>query len=239
MTQDRDPARRRRRGAAAFGLVALPIVGSAFVLPAAASADQAPVPAPAAFVGPATDHPTTDPDQAAVEAYLAAGYSFDDALALAAIWGLEPDPFQVKVEAGSILADGQPLKGSVLSDVTADDGVADSQLVDLFFALGYTGADAEVLAEQWGLDPFEAEVAAGRELKVVGVLPFVDAPPAGAPAPADDSAVAAFFDAGHDYDDAVALAEHWGLAEPYEAKLAAGRLLQSGEALPALPGVGD
>ncbi|MCO1656216.1 hypothetical protein [Pseudonocardia humida] len=237
---DPEPARRRRRRAAALGLIALPVVGSAFVLPAIANA-QAGV-APAAFVSPGTDRPAgTDPDQAAVLAYLDAGYTYQDSLDLAAIWGLDLDPFGVKVEAGSFLERGVALKASPLADPTLDDGASDEQLVDLFFALGYTGEDAAVLAEQWELPLGEAKVAAGRELKVVGVLPFVDVPPVDeyVPAAGDDAALAAFFDTGHDYDDAVALAAHWGLGEPFEAKLKAGGLLRSGEALPSVPGVGD
>ncbi|WP_214407924.1 hypothetical protein [Pseudonocardia lacus] len=234
---DPGPARRNRRRAAAAGLIALPVVGSAFVLPAIANAETAT--AAAAFVG-TTDPVPTDPDQAAVLAYLDAGYSYQDSLDLAAIWGLDLDPYGVKVKAGSSLEGGVPLKASAPADPTAADGVADERLVELFFELGYTGEDAEVLAGQWGLSRAEAKVAAGRELKVVGVLPFVDAVEEGEYVPGpDDAAVAAFFDAGHDYDDAVALAAHWGLPEPFDAKLKAGGLLRSGTALPAVPGVGD
>lgn len=242
MPQNPGPTRRNRRRAAA-GLIVLPIVGSAFALPAIANAEAARTAAPAAFVRPAT----TDHDQAAVLAYLDAGYSFQDSLDLAVAWEVDTDPFTVKVKAGSLLEDGVALKAAPLSDPAAADGVSDEQLVDLFFALGYSGEDAEVLAEQWGLSPGEAKVAAGRELKVVGVLPFVDPPTVDAgeggyvyvPAPGDDAAIAAFFDSGHDYDDAVALAAHWGLGEPFEAKLKAGELLRSGESLPPVAGVGD
>jgi hypothetical protein len=235
------PARRNRRRAVAAGLIALPVVGSAFVLPAIANAEAAATAssaAPAAFVRSATDRPaTTDPDEAAVLAYLDAGYTYQDSLALAAVWGLDADPFAVKVKAGSFLKVGVPLKAAPLSDPAAADGASDEHLVDLFFAIGYSGEDAQVLAEQWGLSLGEAKIAAGRELKVVGVLPFVDV--VDAAAPGDDAAVAAFFDSGYDYDDAVALAAHWGLGQPYEAKLKAGGLLRSGESLPAVDGVGD
>jgi hypothetical protein len=239
----REP-RRRRRGAVALGLIALPVVGSAFVLPAIANADSTPADTvattvPAALVRPGTDRPSsTDPDEAAVLAYLDAGYSFDDSIGLAQAWGLDPEPFAIKVKAGSFLKQGVPLKAAPLSDPTADDGASDEHLVDLFFALGYTGEDAEVLAEQWGIPFGEAKVAAGRELKVVGVLPFVD-PLVEESRAYDEGAVTAFFDAGLDYDDAIALADFWGLGEPFEAKLKAGGLLRAGEAMPSVPGVGD
>lgn len=241
-----DPRRRTRRRAAAAGLIALPVVGSAFVLPAIAAAD--PAVAPAAFVDTRTDtrsdpaaDPATDPDQDAVLAYLDAGYSYQDSLDLAAVWGLDLDPFGVKVKAGSALLAGVPLKASALSDPTAADGVADGQLIDLFFATGYTDEHVEVLAREWGLSRTETKIAAGRELKVVGVLPFVDPVEQSdwVPTPGDEDALAAFFDAGHDYDDAVALAAHWGLPEPFDAKLKAGGLLGAGVALPDVPGVGD
>jgi len=39
---------------------------------------------------------------------------------------------------------------------------------------GYTDADAQVLAQQWGVRARSAQARAGAELKVVGVLPWVD-----------------------------------------------------------------
>jgi hypothetical protein len=225
-------SRSGRRSAVAFGLIALPVVGTAFVLPAVANATTGPVTAAVAPTGGVT---TTDPEQDAVQAYLDAGYSFDDAVALAGRWGVA-DPYQLKVRAGGFLRDGVALPDTPFASPAADDGLTPEQLVDVFVSAGYTVGDAQVLAEEWGVDPTEAKVRAGSELKTVGALPFVDAAPAADPG---EAAVGAFFDAGHDYDDAVALAAFWQLPTPYDAKVKAGTWIDGGRPLPAVPGVGD
>jgi hypothetical protein len=231
-----DRARRtRRRGAAAFGLIALPVVGTAFVLPAVANATTAPTTVTSAAVAPAGNPTTVDADQAQVQAYLDAGYSFDDATALAERWGVA-DFYQLKVKAGGFLRDGVALRDTPFATPEADDTFTPEQLVDVFVFAGYTVADAEVLAERWGVDLTEAKVRAGSELKTVGALPFVDAAVAADPG---QDAVNAFFDAGYDYDDAVALAGFWGLPEPYDAKVKAGTWIDEGQALPTVPGVGN
>jgi hypothetical protein len=229
---------RSRRGAVALGLVALPVVGSAFVLPAIANAQAATAGVSAAELAPAAaSTPGTVPVEVALQAYFDAGYTFDDAVAIAQLWDTGQDAFQLKVEAGGFLAAGTPLSASPLADPTADDGFSPEQLVDVFFGFGYSTADAAALAERWGVDLHQAKVVAGSELKTVGALPFVDVvPSSGAP---DDAALGAYFDAGYDYDDAVLLAQHWGLGTPYDAKLKAGRLLGGGQPLPSVDGVAN
>jgi hypothetical protein len=212
------------------------VVGSAFVLPAIANAaPAAPIPTRAATVLPATDRPAPTADDTFVQAYLDAGYSFDDAVALAQRWGTDQDVFQVKVKAGRFLKDGIPLKAGPLADPTAADGYTEEQLVELFLNSGYDLQDAQLLADKWGIGVGAAKARAGRELKTVGVLPFVD--PSAFGSSAEEAAFGAFFDAGLDYDDAVALARFWGLPQPADAKVKAGTLLGRGEALPAVPGV--
>lgn len=61
------------------------------------------------------------------------------------------------------------------------------------------------------------------------------APPADPVSDADAAAVVAYLDAGYDYDDAVALADVWELAEPYEAKVRGGQELLAGNPLPVAP----
>ena len=224
-----DRGRRRRRAAVTMGLVALPVVGSAFVLPAIANAQTGTPP-------PAVSTPGTDPTEAALQAYFDAGYTFDDAVAIAERWQADVDVFQLKVKAGRFLGSGTPLAASSLANPTFDDGLSDQQLVDAFFAFGYTAADAELLAQRWGVDPGQAKTKAGRELKTVGALPFVDAVPATAGL---DAAFGAYFAAGYDYDDAVLLAAHWGLGTPADAKLKAGGLLRDGQPIPAVDGVAN
>jgi hypothetical protein len=230
--------RRRRRTAVTLGLVALPVLGSAFVLPAIANAQPGtPVPTRTAVLLPGTDRPATTPtaDDTFVQAYLDAGYSFDDAVVLAQLWGTDQDTYRVKVKAGRFLHRGIPLKASPLADPTGADGYSDEHLVDLFLDSGYDLEDARLLADKWDIGIGEAKARAGRELKTVGVLPFVD--PSAFASSAEEAAFAAFFDAGLDYDDAVALAKFWGLGEPADAKVKAGNLVRAGQPLPAVPGV--
>lgn len=230
------PNRRRRRRAVTLGLLALPAVGSAFVLPAIASAHTATAGASAADIAPAAvSVPGTVPDETAVQAYFDAGYTFDDAVAIAQRWYTGEDVFQLKVKLGGFLAAGTPLSASPVADPTTDDELTPEQLIDAFFSWGYTTEDAQVLAERWGVDLAQAKVKAGSELKTVGALPFVDA----VPVYPDQAAYAAFFATGYDYDDAVLLAEHWGLATPADAKAKAGELLRAGQQLPAVDGVAN
>lgn len=51
----------------------------------------------------------------------------------------------------------------------------------------------------------------------------------------DDEAVTEFL-TEHTYDDAVALADLWGSADPYAAKVTAGRMMLAGQTVPTPPG---
>lgn len=55
-------------------------------------------------------------------------------------------------------------------------------------------------------------------------------------APTDDQAVAAFYDAGYDYAEALDLAVLWGAPGVYDAKVTAGTKLLAHQALPFTPG---
>jgi hypothetical protein len=164
---------RFRRPAVVFGLIGLPIAGSVLMAPAAANAD---VPA----IEPVVEHlafgasAAQVPNATAAQAYADAGYTYEDAVALSRSWGV-PDVSQTKVKAGSFLVEGTPLAATPYANPSAADGLSDTQLAQLFVDTGYTAEDAAVLAQNWGVDPALAKVKAGRELKTVGVLPFVDA----------------------------------------------------------------
>jgi hypothetical protein len=158
---------RSRRPSVAFGLIGLPVAGSVFMAPVVEPA--APAIAPVAFSAAAPQQT----DDVALQAYVDAGYSSADADVLSQDWGV-PDVYQTKVKAGSFLAQGVPLAASPYADPAAADGLSDDQLAQLFLDSGYTIKGATILAENWGVDPGLAKVKAGRELKTVGVLPFVD-----------------------------------------------------------------
>jgi hypothetical protein len=54
------------------------------------------------------DHPGTDPAADPVDAFFAAGYSYDDAVKLARLWHTS-DPYQAKIAAGKKLLAGETL----------------------------------------------------------------------------------------------------------------------------------
>ncbi len=174
----------------------------------------------------------------ALEAYFAAGYDYDDAVALGRSWNVEPG--EAKATAGADLLAGRP----VPLEPTGEPYVAapaDEELV-AYFGAGYGYADAVELGRLWNVEPAEAKTTAGAHLLAGEELPFepVEQPVeqiATEPAvPADDRAPQrdAFFAAGYTYDDAVELGAVWNV-DAWEAKALAGERLLAGETLPVQP----
>jgi hypothetical protein len=114
---------------------------------------------------------TVDPAAAALDAYFAAGYTYDDAVVLGGQWNL--DPFETKAAAGEKLAAGETLPVAPGSSAPQVDPVADGEMdaVDTFFAAGYTYDDAVALGELWNLDSWEAKIAGGEKLLAGEPLP--------------------------------------------------------------------
>lgn len=165
---------------------------------------------------------------AAHQAYVSSDLTWADSIALGDYWGIE-STYEMRIKAGFWLLDGfDPLV--VLEDPGPD---ADALAVDTFFAVGYDYDDAVALADYWGLETaYDAKIKAGFELKAGVQLPAV-----AQPSPPDDITLEtlqldAFFNAGYDYDDAIALAEYWGEATSYDAKIKAGTAIKAGIALP-------
>jgi hypothetical protein len=109
-----------------------------------------------------------------------------------------------------------------------------------YFAAGYDYDDAVRLAKLWHLSGGIAEVKAeaGRRLLAGETLPFPATPDPVVEEPADtqaEIALAAFFRAGYDWDDAVRLAKLWKKSDPFDAKVLAGKKLLAGETLPIQP----
>lgn len=234
-TEEDGRAVTRRRVRWGIGLVGLPIAATVAVgVPGLTTAAAGGTPALGLIAEQAPP-----PGTGSVDAFLAAGYTYDDALALAERWGPENE-LQIKTEVGELLARGGALTASRFADPAAADGLGPDQLAAAFTTAGYDGDDAAVLARAWGTDLAGAAERAGRELVVIGALPFVDLPVAEEVYdPALSARYQAFFAAGYDFDDAVLLAVHWGLGEDgfAEAKAQAGGLLLAGEPLPDVPGV--
>ncbi len=110
-----------------------------------------------------------------MDAFDNAGYGYDDAVQLAAIWHTTVDLGYVKAEAGSRLRDGRTLPiaphPAVADSSTPDPGAMAA--LDAFAAAGYSYDDAVKLARLWKLsDPSDAKVKAGRRLEAGQALPF-------------------------------------------------------------------
>jgi hypothetical protein len=118
-----------------------------------------------------TTTPTLDAQDAALAAFFNAGYTYDDAVALAKLWN-SPDPFQVKATAGQDLLNGQHLP---LAPGSAPAAPADNETdpTAAFFNAGYTYDDAVALAKLWHLsEPYDAKTAASQKLAAGETLPI-------------------------------------------------------------------
>jgi hypothetical protein len=186
--------RRRRWGARAAGgavlgagliaggvalpgvLPAGPSTGTGLVAPAAAPAGAPPSPslAPALAV-PASPSAAVSPpaseQEAAWDAYFAAGYDYDDAVELAKLWNSKDEIGDVKAEAGRRLLAGERLPIEPDPDTVAD--ATEVARVEAFFAAGYSVEDAVELAELWKTaDAYGAKVEGGKRLLAGDSLPI-------------------------------------------------------------------
>lgn len=176
-----------------------------------------------------------DSRAAAHDAYTASDLTWADSVALGEYWGIESS-YEVRIKAGFWLLDGyDPLE--IFAAPTSE-----QLAIDTFFGVGYDYDDAVALADYWGLEfPYDAKIKAGLELKAGAELPPVAQPSVAEDFTLEGLQLDAFFNAGYDYADAVALADFWGEADTYEAKLKAGALIKAGLDVPtvAVPGVTD
>jgi hypothetical protein len=136
----------------------------AFAAPASHPASAS---VPATTAAPVAATPAANPDDAAVTAFLAAGYTYDDAVALAKTWG-SAAPYEAKAAAGRKLEAGETLPIAPGSAAAESDSNA---AVNKFFDAGYTYDDAVALAKLWGGDPYEAKATAGQKLLNGETLP--------------------------------------------------------------------
>ena len=187
-------------------------------------------------------------DTADLNAYFAAGYTYEDAVGLAQLWKIT-DPYQAKIDAGGKLLAGETLPiapGSqptpaTPTNPTSNESVSATDL-DAYFAAGYGYDDALKLAQLWHMngDPATIKAEAGRRLLAGQQLPIAPLSPSptptgSMPANGTDAAVAAYFAAGYTYDDAVTLGKMWNIADTYQVKADAGQQLLAGQTLPIKP----
>ncbi len=245
--------RRRRWGAQAAGGAVLGaglvagVMSLPGILPAGPSDGTgviAPAAAPASPVSPALSLPpapaasaTMTPEelelQKAYDAYFNAGYDYDDAVKLSRLWRSKGDIGEVKAEAGRRLLAGERLPVRPDPANVADE--KEQAQVAAFFTAGYDIDDAVELSKLWKTDDaYGAKVEGGKRLLAGKKLP-IEPSPENVESAKDAERVEAFFTAGYDYDDAVALARLWKLDDPYQAKVEGGKRLLAGDALPIRP----
>jgi hypothetical protein len=118
------------------------------------------------------------------------------------------------------------------ADPGGDGNYTNQQEYTAFFDAGYQYQDAQQLAQLWKeSDINKVKADAGLRLLDGETLPVA---PTGQPAPPEDKAVEAFFNAGYSYDDAVTLAGMWNESTS-QAKIDAGKKIENGEPLPIQP----
>jgi hypothetical protein len=234
--------KRRRRGAQAAGTAVLGagLIAGAIQLPSVLAGIAGPAGAPATSVpSVAASYSQADLDKDWA-AYFAAGYGYDDAVRLAALWHTDKNIGLVKAEAGRRLLAGETLPISPHPNpsvpATPDPAAsADAAALRAFFDAGYVWDDAVQLATLWKLpDPSDAKVVAGTKLEAGQKLP-IEPQPANVAAAKESAAVDKFYAAGYNYADAVKLATLWKLNDAYAAKVAGGEKLLAGQTLPIKP----
>jgi hypothetical protein len=161
------------------------------------------------------DLPAEAPVNKDVDAFFAAGYTYDDAVALSKLW--HNSSYQAKVEGGKKLLDNQPLPIQPSGPTVPDAGSA--RVV--------TGARGAALAKLLKSEGKTVITTRGGGARILG------SPDDGTAADKDR---AAYFAAGYDYNDAVALGNLWHESDPWQVKADAGQKLIDGQTLPIAPG---
>lgn len=156
---------------------------------------------------PPSGTPAT-PEDKGVSAFFAAGYSYNDAVTLAAMWH-ETDVYQVKAEAGDKLIAGEQLP------------------------IQPSPADPNTPAAA-GINSKERALAVQRKMMIVRSH-AATANDTGPVSAAQQQDYQAYFAAGYTYDDAVALGKIWHETDTAAIKAAAGQKLLDGDSLPVAP----
>ena len=175
---------RRRWGVQAAGgaVLGVSLIAGAISLPGllpgqhkqeSVNAGAATMPNMAPSAAPST--PSTELEKQ-YDAFFAAGYDYEDAVKLAAIWRSRDDIGVIKAEAGRRLLAGEKLPIKPTPDDPAPDEEIDpkeQKQLDAYFAAGYNYDDAVKLAGLWKLaDPYAAKVEGGKRLLAGDSLPL-------------------------------------------------------------------
>lgn len=142
------------------------------------------------------------------DAFFAAGYDYDDAVTLGKMWN-QSNTYQVKAEAGQKLLDGQPLP-------IQPSGPPESSSTSTGQVQGSAAKGTRV---------FLAHKARLMKLGLTGTTVESGV----------DPALTAYFAAGYDYPNAVALGNLWNETDIAKIKTQAGQKLLDGQTLPIKP----
>jgi hypothetical protein len=159
--------------------------------------------------------PTQSQDDAAVQAFFAAGYTYDDAVTLGNIWN--ESSYAAKGDGGQKLLNGDKLP---IPPSGKPDPNAGSNRVVRIGHVPSVGVARKNALEKAGL------LRAGKVI-VSGKAP--------ADSSGESAADDAFFNAGYDYNDAVALGQIWNETDITQIKSEAGQKLLNGDTLPVKP----
>jgi hypothetical protein len=160
------------------------------------------------------DLPPEAPVNQDVSAFFAAGYTYNDAVTLSKLW--HNSSYQAKVEGGKKLLDNEPLPIQ-----PSGPSVPTASSVHVV-----TGASAAATAKWLKSKGKVVLTTRGHDAQTLGASDGTAA----------DAARAAYFAAGYDYDDAVALGNLWNESDPWQVKADAGQKLLDGQTLPIAPG---
>ncbi|MCB1178945.1 MAG: hypothetical protein KDK36_15275 [Leptospiraceae bacterium] len=159
-------------------------------------------------------------------AYSNSKYNYEDAEVLAEFWGL-PDPWDAKLKIGSLILRGKDsnLKNIVSKNRKKKKNDQESQ-INAFSSSKYNYDDAEQLSYFWGLSsPWDAKLKIGslilskNETVIERALTEKKD---------HDRQFETYSNSKFSYDDAVLLAEFWGLSDPWDAKLKIGKNIING-----------
>jgi hypothetical protein len=202
-----------------------------------ASSSSLPTPVPSV-----SGSPRGYTQQEEIDEFIADGYDYDNATALATLWN-ESDITQVKAGAGLKLLTGETLP--VTPNSTPE--TAQERDTAAYFDAGYDYNDAVMLSSLWHeTDINQVKADAGKKLLAGQTLPVAPTagtdpsatPTSGQPDASDalqQTQLAAYFAAGFDYDNAVTLAGLWHQTDIGQVKAEAGQKLLAGQTLPVTP----
>lgn len=159
------------------------------------------------------EHPTTDWDSKALDAFFNSNFTYEDAERLAQLWN-QPDAYAGKKLIGAKILNGneklvhQMLKGPGNTN-------PDEKFLDVFFKSDYTYDDAELLAQLWGMpSAYEAKKVIGAKIfhGIEANLPDKIRRGGENKLNPDEKLYDAFFNSEYSYDDAELLSQLWNIS---------------------------